>query len=765
MSSILKGLMREGGKRTVKGVADEIASYIGDHPSDSAIVDAVEHEAELNDLDPSELFDAVYDHFRDHIDENLHKWFKEKWVRFGPDGKIRGACARGSSKEGKPKCLPQKKAQNLGKKGRKYAAAKKRREDPNPDRHGKAKNVATKKKSNEDISHLDEKWSAKYKSSINCSHPKGFSQKAHCAGKKKHNESIEMEMTCEDCGMCQTHGNHTRDTLDEACWKGYHKEGNKELFGKTVPNCVKNEGVAEGLDQDLPSVLYHATYKPRLKSIKLKGLGAGGKRNWEDSQRGVVYLALDPNVAESYAETSDMVPEEWLDQIVILKISTAGLDPNKFGIDSNVQDNSGDTVEYHGVIPVSNISLYKQGVAEEKCPHCGGELVSEEMINEKQDACYRKVKSRYKVWPSAYASGALVQCRKKGAANWGNKSESVEEAANAAQQAAIAINMKKHHKKPKHVDEDYTGIESGPSTGPFTAEKTPAINPYGGMKDRKYRGAIGEGISEGEVVPFRRKELTWKDIPGDVKSLLNDLFWAEMETGSYAGTTNKKYRKQLDDEIDEFISEMQNRGWRFHRDWDKNVIELTNTKGQTVTVPDTIEFFTDEFEDDLTEMPDTSGPVGVQPGGWRTYKIKPAGTHMKRESSILKGLIREEESLKSNNPVGIPEDEEMDEDTSYAGGMGQGGYAGQSYRKFKPKMAGTHMKRESSILKGLMREEELEEVSSTGQGGGSAGIGGGSMVGGPTTYEQEYNMFKRKGPRRITAMTTEMKNVPPKRSR
>lgn len=37
-----------------------------------------------------------------------------------------------------------------------------------------------------------------------------------------------------------------------------------------------------------------------------------------------------------------------------------------------------------------------------------------------KDACYHKVKSRYKVWPSAYASGALVQCRKVGAANWGN---------------------------------------------------------------------------------------------------------------------------------------------------------------------------------------------------------------------------------------------------------------------------------------------------------------------------------------------------------
>jgi hypothetical protein len=50
-------------------------------------------------------------------------------------------------------------------------------------------------------------------------------------------------------------------------------------------------------------------------------------------------------------------------------------------------------------------------------------MFSELMLNEKQDACYYKVKSRYKVWPSAYASGALVQCRKKGAANWGNKSK------------------------------------------------------------------------------------------------------------------------------------------------------------------------------------------------------------------------------------------------------------------------------------------------------------------------------------------------------
>jgi hypothetical protein len=100
--------------------------------------------------------------------------------------------------------------------------------------------------------------------------------------------------------------------FDENCWKGYHKEGNKKMFGKTVPNCVKNE-----------------------------------------------------------------------------------------------------SLEYY--------------VTEGICPECQGVMVAESQVNEKQDACYHKVKSRYKVWPSAYASGALVQCRKKGAANWGNKSESVKE--------------------------------------------------------------------------------------------------------------------------------------------------------------------------------------------------------------------------------------------------------------------------------------------------------------------------------------------------
>jgi len=194
--------------------------------------------------------------------EDLKKWFKEKWVRFGPDGKIRGDCARGSSKEGKPKCLPQSKAHALGKKGRAASAAKKRREDPNPERRGAAKNVATKVKEGAVADAL-------------------------------------------------------RDYL--------------QVTGNSDVDAVKNAIQKIGRD---------ASLKPNAKARLLGQIGT--------------------------------------------MIKTHKLPIGR---------------EYYQYI----------------------QQFMEDQLDEKQDACYRKVKSRYKVWPSAYASGALVQCRKKGAANWGNK--------------------------------------------------------------------------------------------------------------------------------------------------------------------------------------------------------------------------------------------------------------------------------------------------------------------------------------------------------
>jgi len=75
----------------------------------------------------------------------------------------------------------------------------------------------------------------------------------------------------------------------------------------------------------------------------------------------------------------------------------------------------------------------KENVMSSKLEELVGKRLTEEQFDEaagKKDACYYKVKARYDVWPSAYASGALVKCRKVGAKNWGNKSkkEGVDEA-------------------------------------------------------------------------------------------------------------------------------------------------------------------------------------------------------------------------------------------------------------------------------------------------------------------------------------------------
>jgi hypothetical protein len=474
------------------------------------------------------------------------------------------------------------------------------------------------------------------------------------------------------------------------------------------------------------------------------------------------------------------------------------------------------------------------------------------MMTEKQDACYHKVKSRYKVWPSAYASGALVQCRKKGASNWGNsskKSESsimkgmvgeagspvkenrfgtplhgyyimntrnetlghresfetyrdatsymmskipsrnwnmyevvyisdktgvvnadnwhqlvkagivdpneigrmVSEAGSPAQQAAIAIAMKKAGKKPKNegtytspgdtklpMDEAYrqarhitkqikydqtvseiivgiqmlaekagipekelqyaedevyeasSALESAvygldevfkealerqryaqndeeleeDSDMRYAAEKTPAVNPYGGLKDRQFRGAISE-ISDtktstnqtgGFITPeyddaYQRLKVVAprlfhyirNDSPVPLDPILTLKFLSQMRGDEKAVLQRIKQEMSKDTKA------------MYGADHPNVLAERVNRFWKKV----------------LNETP-TDNPTGASgEGGWRKYKPKPSG--------------------------------EIEEDTAYAGGMGQGGNAGQSYRKFKPKPSGV-IKRESFIMKGLRKE-------------------------------------------------------------
>ena len=111
-------------------------------------------------------------------------------------------------------------------------------------------------------------------------------------------------------------------------------------------------------ESPIPIHLYHATYKPLLPSIKESGLIKNSQnKNYEDS-KDFIYLATDKNTAESYAETSDVVQEEWIDQIIIFKIDTDKLDLNQLSIDKNLQQETKvSTYQYNKDIPFSDLKI------------------------------------------------------------------------------------------------------------------------------------------------------------------------------------------------------------------------------------------------------------------------------------------------------------------------------------------------------------------------------------------------------------------------
>jgi len=134
------------------------------------------------------------------ISEDLRKWFGSGptggWDRYNTKGEKVGKC--GDSKKGSAyaACLSNAKADKLGKDGRASFVKRKRAAQS---KAGDAKKGGEKSKGQKPTfvktgasEGLEEKWSQKYKNSINCSNPKGFSQKAHCAGKKK-NEIMTIE--------------------------------------------------------------------------------------------------------------------------------------------------------------------------------------------------------------------------------------------------------------------------------------------------------------------------------------------------------------------------------------------------------------------------------------------------------------------------------------------------------------------------------------------------------------------------------------------
>jgi hypothetical protein len=107
-----------------------------------------------------------------------------------------------------------------------------------------------------------------------------------------------------------------------------------------------------------------------------------------------------------------------------------------------------------------------------------------------KDACYHKVKSRYSVWPSAYASGALVKCRKVGAANWGNssKKEEFENWTSDPILEKVAAWQRKEGKNPEGGLNE-KGRKSYEKANPGSDLKAP--QPEGGSRKKSFCARMG----------------------------------------------------------------------------------------------------------------------------------------------------------------------------------------------------------------------------------------------------------------------------------
>ena len=338
---------------------------------------------------------------------SLHKWFKGSKSKDGKGGWVNvvtgGTCASDEPGEGTPKCVSSAKRASMTKAERLSAARRKKKADPGQQqKSGAAKPtyVSTDSPRKKKKKKMNEGWSDKYKQSIDCDNPKGFSQKAHCQGKKKMKETYERSLV-------------PLSEKAKKCWPGYEKKGTKKMFGKTYNNCVKKEEVEHEVNENAAALKLAGMGVKKAIPALMTGIGAAGTMMQSKKK-------VDPmDFGKSKRSEEDK------EQAKELKKRLGGGKrrmPTEIKSDKlNKLGQSGETKD-KGTQPKKKPS---KGFGEE---YSEGEIISE--VKDKKgkgsgtkDACYHKVKSRYSVWPSAYASGALVKCRKVGAANWGNSSK------------------------------------------------------------------------------------------------------------------------------------------------------------------------------------------------------------------------------------------------------------------------------------------------------------------------------------------------------
>jgi hypothetical protein len=339
---------------------------------------------------------------------------------------------------------------------------------------------------------VSEGWSVKYKKSIDCKNPKGFSQRAHCQGRKV-NEAKEKD---HEVSMAKTQVKKSIDNLQKVArvlakktdadnlpaWlqskltdtehntdaAASYMTGKEDLDegkrdGKSAKDkdyslrdwfagggwvqaggkydgkpCAKQPGQKTKpfcRDPDDRAAMSKDEREKRAKkkrekdpkpnrSGKAKIVRQESYSNWREDLQEKIGIPTGPGTPYKNPEDAleKMVYPEKVRRLAPLKQASIGDQFRKTSVN--------DGMRWKGLpsrIPEKELQQHYKGADRFKPPilqqahyEPEGKLIDEEG---KKDACYKKVKSRYKIWPSAYASGALSKCRKVGAANWGNSTK------------------------------------------------------------------------------------------------------------------------------------------------------------------------------------------------------------------------------------------------------------------------------------------------------------------------------------------------------
>ena len=220
-----------------------------------------------------------------------------------------------------------------------------------------------------------------------------------------------------------------------SCWDGYKQVGMKKKGNRMVPNCVPVSEIVELAKENIcvncgnvvsENILdenLRKWFKDRWVNIGKKKKGGGhppcgtsGKKRGYAKCVPAAKAARMTKKQKKSAVTRKRAAQNKAGRGGTSNLRGGGKKPIR--VKTKAESVMEDYYDLYNLIPEEYREPKNQMMTEEQFDEEAG----------KKDACYHKVKARYDVWPSAYASGALVKCRKVGASNWGkSKKESVKE--------------------------------------------------------------------------------------------------------------------------------------------------------------------------------------------------------------------------------------------------------------------------------------------------------------------------------------------------